>query len=95
MVNCLLCNPDYYYHWQRDGAVSMHTLQYTANSSDDFVDRFKNYVKWVQNAQTESDPNGINVLGEPKFFCDGSVFNKGWCRPQNEFSISIISEIAS
>ena len=68
-------DPDYFYHWQRDAAVSMHTLQYTANNSADFDARFKNYVKWVQSAQTKSDPNGINVLGEPKFNCDGSVYS--------------------
>ena len=78
-------DPDYYYHWQRDAAVSMHTLQYTANNnSQDFDGKFKNYVTWVKSHQSMSDPNGINVLGEPKFNCDGSVFSGGWCRPQNE-----------
>ena len=32
-------NPDYYYHWQRDAGVSMHVLQYTANSSDTTWDK--------------------------------------------------------
>ena len=68
-------DPDYYYHWMRDAAISMHTLQYTASKSSDFDDRFKDYVKWVQAAQSASDPNGINVLGEPKFNCDGSVYS--------------------
>eukprot|EP00484_Ammonia_sp_Unknown_P003354 CAMPEP_0197075158 /NCGR_PEP_ID=MMETSP1384-20130603/211470_1 /TAXON_ID=29189 /ORGANISM="Ammonia sp." /LENGTH=547 /DNA_ID=CAMNT_0042514001 /DNA_START=1 /DNA_END=1645 /DNA_ORIENTATION=+ len=62
----------------------MHTLQYTANGSSDFDQRFQNYVSWVQAAQQQTDPNGINVLGEPKFNCDGTVYGKGWCRPQND-----------
>ena len=27
-------NPDYYYHWQRDADVSMHVLQYTAQTNE-------------------------------------------------------------
>eukprot|EP01084_Bolivina_argentea_P080907 146520_1 len=79
-------NPDYYYHWQRDAGVSMHVLQYTADSKStiDWTDKFDNYVQWVVTVQTEKDPNNQNILGEPKFNCDGSVFSSGWCRPQND-----------
>ena len=81
-------NPDYYYHWQRDAGVSMHVLQYTANSSDTSWDKkFQDYVQWVVTVQTEKDPNNINVLGEPKFNPDASVYSSGWCRPQNEYVI--------
>ena len=76
-------NPNYYYHWQRDAGISMHTLQYTDQTTS-FETYFQNYVSWVQYVQSENDPNGINVLGEPKFNPDGSVFSGGWCRPQND-----------
>ena len=39
------------------------------------------YVDWVHKAQFASDPNGIDVRGEPKFFLGlggsmGNVYNK-------------------
>ena len=77
-------NPNYLYHWQRDAAISMHTLQYTAPNTSTFDKPFQNYVEWVLHVQALSDPNGIDVLGEPKFNTDGSVFTGGWCRPQND-----------
>jgi hypothetical protein len=77
-------DPNYLYHWQRDAAISMNVLQFTAPNTTDFDEHFQNYIKWVTNAQAASDPNGINVLGEPKFFIDGEVYNGGWCRPQND-----------
>ena len=79
-------NPDYYYHWQRDAGISMHVLQYTADSTQtaEWNQKFQNYVQWVVSFQTEKDPNNQNILGEPKFNCDASVYSGGWCRPQND-----------
>lgn len=49
------------------------------------VQNFESYVSWVNRVQGESDPNGIDVRGEPKFFLPGgAVYNQGWCRPQND-----------
>jgi len=77
-------NPNYLYHWQRDAGISMNVLQFTAPNSSVFDDRFQNYVKWVLHVQALDDPNNIDILGEPKFNIDGSVYTGGWCRPQND-----------
>jgi len=77
-------DPDYYYHWMRDAAISMNvvlTLGGTAGGNDAHV---RNYIKWVQKAQHAKQANFIDVRGEPKFFTNGEVFNGAWCRPQND-----------
>lgn len=76
----------YYYHWMRDGALTMRCLQETNEGSfSDIEDTVKSYVQWVLHVQSEADPNGIDVRTEPKFeLPNGEVFSSGWCRPQND-----------
>jgi len=75
----------YYYHWMRDGALTMRSLQETASSFSEVEATVKSYVKWVLKVQNEVDPNGIDVRTEPKFMLpNGEVFSAGWCRPQND-----------
>lgn len=75
----------YYYHWMRDGALTMRALQETADSFSEVESTVKAYVNWVLKVQNESDPNGIDVRTEPKFMLPGGeVFTSGWCRPQND-----------
>lgn len=47
-------------------------------------DDMKAYVTWVRAAQGKKDPNGIDTLGEPKFYTSGDVYDKPWGRPQND-----------
>eukprot|EP01062_Namystynia_karyoxenos_P021365 TRINITY_DN1812_c0_g1_i6.p1 TRINITY_DN1812_c0_g1~~TRINITY_DN1812_c0_g1_i6.p1 ORF type:complete len:589 (+),score=203.07 TRINITY_DN1812_c0_g1_i6:77-1768(+) len=74
----------YWFHWMRDAGLTMRCVL------DNFPwetakPKMESYVKHVMQAQTEKDPNGINVLGEPKFMIpSGTVFTGGWCRPQND-----------
>jgi hypothetical protein len=71
--------PDYYYHWQRDGAISMNELM-GIRTIQQAETQLQAYVGWVRAEQFESDPNGIDVRGEPKFFLpDGAVYNGGAC----------------
>lgn len=42
------------------------------------------YVEWITKAQQSSDPNGIDVLGEPKYYISGEVYDKPWGRPQTD-----------
>lgn len=74
----------YYYHWERDGALSMRALLQISNFSS--VNKLLDlYTKWVLNVQVESDPHGIDVRTEPKYeLPDGKVFDGSWCRPQND-----------
>jgi hypothetical protein len=77
----------YYYHWMRDGALTMRCFQET-NPSGNFSDienTVKSYIGWVLHNQNEADPNGIDVRTEPKFeLPNGEVFSAAWCRPQND-----------
>jgi len=75
----------YYYHWERDGALSMRALLTTASSVDEVKPQFEAYVGWVSKVQNEADPHGQPVLTEPKYFIpNGSVYSGPWCRPQND-----------
>lgn len=74
----------YYYHWARDGAKTMRALQET-NAASNVTAYLESYSNWVVQVHGFSDPNGIDVRIEPKFFLpDGPVFDEGWCRPQND-----------
>lgn len=76
----------YYYHWMRDGALTMRCLQETNPGSFSDVETIvKSYAQWVLHNQNEADPNGQDVRTEPKFMLpDGEVFSSAWCRPQND-----------
>jgi len=41
-------------------------------------------VDWVSKAQQQRDPNGLDVLGEPKYYVSGEVYDKPWGRPQTD-----------
>jgi len=72
----------YYYHWERDGALSYTALQ-TAGLATDA--RMKAYAEWVIGRQAESDPHNIDVRTEPKYeIPSGTVYSGAWCRPQND-----------
>lgn len=76
----------YYYHWMRDGALTMRCFQETNPSSFSSIEStVKSYIQWVLHNQGEADPNGIDVRTEPKFnLPNGDVFSNAWCRPQND-----------
>jgi len=76
----------YYYHWMRDGALSMKVFMELNDLDYDKVkDYMTNYENWVRNVQRKTDPNGIDVRIEPKFTIpDGSPYTGGWCRPQTD-----------
>ena len=76
-------SPDYYYHWQRDGAISMSKL-FDYKSPAEYQGFMASYINWVHRAQFATDPNGIDIRGEPKFYVDGKCFEKGWMRPQRD-----------
>lgn len=76
---------DYYFHWERDGALTMNTLMRTADKLSDVETQMKHYVKWVEKVQNQPDPHGIDIRTEPKYTIpDGKPFMGGWCRPQND-----------
>ncbi len=47
-------DPDYYYHWMRDAALSIKAwLDINDNNYEDVRDVVDPYVQWVNNAQNE------------------------------------------
>jgi glucoamylase len=76
----------YYYHWMRDGSLSMKSFQDTNPSNFSSIEStIKTYIQWELGLQNEADPNGIDVRIEPKFqLSNGQPYTDGWCRPQND-----------
>lgn len=76
-------NPDYYYHWMRDGSLSMRAyMDINDNNYSVIQSKMSDYIQWVLNVQSEADPNNIDIRIEPKFnLPNGDVFTGGWCRP--------------
>jgi glucoamylase len=80
-------NPDYWYHWIRDAAITMNELVYRLEGFETPEERqietqmLKNYAAFSVRNQKSKAKTG---LGEPKFNMNGSPFNGPWARPQND-----------
>ena len=74
----------YYYHWARDGALTINTLYSFTNKS--FSQKYTDhYLNWIQLIQSKTDPNGIDIRIEPKYeIPSGNSYTGAWCRPQND-----------
>jgi glucoamylase len=81
-------NPNYYYHWVRDGALVMDIVvalyEKATNEAErgEFSKLLLDYVDFSLHIQ--SVPNFSGGLGEPKFRMDGTAYNDDWGRPQND-----------
>jgi glucoamylase len=76
--------PDYRYHWIRDGALTMGTVQGLREGTDALV---WNYAEFSRRNQLTSNASGGADglgLGEPKFNLDGTAYLRDWGRPQND-----------
>lgn len=80
--------PDYFYHWVRDGALVMNVYVDTFERSTDPVARQDAYARLTHWASFEhglqNTPNPSGGSGEPKFNLDGTAFDRPWGRPQND-----------
>merc|ERR1719329_1129132 len=77
----------YYYHWERDGALSMKTfLDLNLDKGLDALrEKMDHYMSWIKTVQSQPDPNDIDVRTEPKYTIpDGKPYTGGWCRPQTD-----------
>lgn len=76
---------DYYFSWMRDDALSMGAYLETASGLSEVEAKMDSWVAWAERGQNQPDPNGIDILTEPKFeIPSGLPFTGGWCRPQND-----------
>ncbi|TYJ57790.1 hypothetical protein B9479_001400 [Cryptococcus floricola] len=91
--------PNYYYTWTRDSALTFSTLIpnfYSSNNTDSPTDGpdillreplFRAYVESQSKLQAVPNPSGdlkTGGLNEPKFNVNGSAFNGNWGRPQRD-----------
>jgi glucoamylase len=75
----------YYFHWARDGAISMRAYLWSDPNFNTDDERMQAYVQWVLRSHVASDPHNMDPRIEPKFLLPGGqVFPGAWCRPQND-----------
>ena len=85
-------NPDYYYHWVRDGALTMDVVVsfYAAapdqTTRDQYLALLTKYIDFSRTLQTTNNLSSAmgRGLGEPKFNTDGSPYLENWGRPQDD-----------
>ncbi|KAK9465003.1 Six-hairpin glycosidase-like protein [Lipomyces arxii] len=82
--------PNYYYHWVRDGAITMGSLvqEYSETGNETIKKILDAYVDNARSTQITANPSGtfehLSGLGEPKFETDGRPFQGDWGRPQRD-----------
>jgi glucoamylase len=76
----------YYYHWSRDGALSMYAFMLARDFDLKQVQtNMDAYNGWVKSLQGKKDPFDLDIRDEVKYTIpDGNVYDGGWCRPQND-----------
>jgi glucoamylase len=83
-------NQNYYFHWVRDGALTMNVVVSLYEKAMDpevrgeYGNILKKYVEFSRLNQTAPNTGGFMGLGEPKFEVDGTVYHGNWGRPQND-----------
>jgi glucoamylase len=76
-------NPDYYYDWVRDTALTYRSLIDLYELKKD--PKIKQMIfTWVDAEAYRQKQPTFTGLGEPKYFIDGSGYTGGWGRPQND-----------
>lgn len=76
-------NPDYYYDWVRDTALTYSALidYYALTKEAKILKMIKN---WVASETSRQNKWSLTGLGEPKYNVDGTSFDGPWGRPQND-----------
>lgn len=83
-------NPDYYYTWTRDSALTLKCLvDLFVDGDTDVLSVIEEYINAQAYIQTVSNPSGSLSgsglgLGEPKFNVDETAFTGSWGRPQRD-----------
>jgi glucoamylase len=81
-------NPDYFYTWTRDSALTLKTLIDLYISGESTLKQtIESYISAQAQLQTVSNPSGdlsTGGLAEPKFNANGTAFTGDWGRPQRD-----------
>ncbi len=76
-------NPDYYFDWVRDTALTMRSLiDYWEISKDPKIKKM--ILTWIDAETYRQTLPTLSGLGEPKYNIDGSGYRGAWGRPQND-----------
>lgn len=76
-------NPDYYYDWVRDTALTMRSMiDFWEISKDPKIKSL--ILTWVDAETYRQKLPTLSGLGEPKYNIDGSGYRGPWGRPQND-----------
>ena len=79
--------PDYWFHWRRDAALTMQEvvrLYSTTTDADEkagYGKMLADYAAFVKKTQAAPSRSG---LGEPKYEMDGRAYDGPWGRPQDD-----------
>ncbi|MGE3974569.1 MAG: glycoside hydrolase family 15 protein [Bdellovibrionales bacterium] len=79
--------PDYYYHWVRDAALVMASVQDRLEKTSESRERQfyeKKLFDFAAFSRRNQLARTLSGFGEPKFFVDGRGFDGPWGRPQND-----------
>ncbi|AMD20535.1 HDL209Cp [Eremothecium sinecaudum] len=87
-------NPDYFYQWVRDGAITINTVvnllrDDTSGLNVTLIGTVLKYLNNSQVLQRVENPSGtikrqLSGLGEPKFMTNNKAYLGPWGRPQND-----------
>ena len=82
-------NPNYFYSWTRDAALTMKCLVDTFVNGDASLESLiQDYITASATIQTIDNPSGTFSsgagLGEPKFYINETAFEGNWGRPQRD-----------
>lgn len=78
----------YYFYWIRDGAIVINIIADLFLECSDkkrkayYLEILVSYLEFVKKIQSQPWLNGVNILGEPKFNVDGTLWTEAWGRPQ-------------
>ena len=80
-------DPNYFYHWIRDAALTMDVVVDLWERETDPVRAaalFRQIWDYLSFSRQNQLAATLTGLGEPKFEADGRPFNDDWGRPQND-----------
>jgi len=81
---------DYQFHWTRDAAITMaavlalYVRARTSTEKDLLRPYLLNYLSFLKVTQSQPNYNNLNILGEPKFNINGTLWTGPWGRPQDD-----------
>jgi len=78
-------NPDYYYHWTRDAALTALLLIRLLNKLPEYNKQIYDVVSsYVFHEIATIQKNPLEYYSEPKYYVNGNRYDKPWGRPQND-----------